>query len=53
MLTVIFARVLACGGKGIIECTAGVLEAHGMTSKVCGGLGVIPLKIIVLHDATA
>jgi hypothetical protein len=50
ILAVSFTSVLARYGKWVVEGQTCDFERYAVTGDVPGGLGIIPLEIIVLHD---
>jgi len=52
LLAVPLTPVLARHSKRVIECQPRDLESHAVTGEVLGGVGVIPLEVVIFHDTT-
>jgi hypothetical protein len=53
LFSVPLATIIPIDSEHIIECQAGVIEAHAVGDDVSGSLSVIPLELNVAHGSTA
>jgi hypothetical protein len=49
IFAVIFASVFPHDGEGVCESKTGELEAHAVSDQILCRLGIIPLKIVIVH----
>src|ERR1700716_1442865 len=52
VLAIVRAVIKALSGEWILENLLGRLETHAMVGIVLRGLGIVPFKLIIVHNTT-